>query len=67
MYHCLTYPDEAYSKETQVCITMRMWCPVMHNGVIKFIKPEDCVMTKVICKMQPKTFEMPEEKKEKVD
>lgn len=39
----------------------------MHNGVIKFIKPEDCVMTKVICKMQPKTFEMPEEKKEKVD
>ena len=24
-------------------------------------------MTKVICKMQPKTFEMPEEKKEKVD
>ena len=67
MYHGLTYPDEAYSKETQGCITMRMWCPVMHNGVIKFIKPEDCVMTKVICKMQPKTFEMPEEKKEKVD
>lgn len=67
MYHGLTYPDEAYSKETQGCITMRMWRPVMHNGVIKFIKPEDCVMTKVICKMQPKTFEMPEEKKEKVD
>ena len=38
MYHGLTSPDEAYSKETQGCITMRMWCPVMHNGVIKFIK-----------------------------
>ena len=67
MYHGLTYPDEAYSKETQGCITMRMWCPVMHNGVIKFIKPEDCVMTKVICKMQPKTFEMPKERKSRLE
>ena len=33
MYHGLTYPDEAYSQETQGKMTANFWYPVMKNGV----------------------------------
>lgn len=61
MYHGMTYPDEAYSKETRRCVTMRMWQPIMRNGIIEFAKPKDCILTKRICDMQPKKFELKEE------
>lgn len=57
MLHGLTYPDEAYSQETQGCLTVRMWEPVMRGGVIEFIRPEDCVMTKVARPMKMHLFE----------
>lgn len=61
MYHGMTYPDEAYSKETRRCVTMRMWQPIMRNGIIEFAKPKDCILTKRICDMRPKKFELKEE------
>lgn len=42
MYHGITYPDEAYSDETQGMMTVNFWYPVMKNGVIEFTKPGDC-------------------------
>lgn len=56
MYHGITYPDEAYSEETKEKITVRFWNPVMKNGVIKFIKPEECPYQKMIKEMKPKKF-----------
>lgn len=43
MYHGITYSDEAYSPETQGKMTARFWRPVMKKGVIKFIRPEECI------------------------
>ena len=39
----ITYADEAYSPETQGKMTARFWRPVMKKGVIKFIRPEECI------------------------
>ena len=43
MCHGITYADEAYSPETQGKMTARFWRPVMKKGVIKFIRPEECI------------------------
>lgn len=44
MLHGVTYPDEAYDQETQGQITARFWNPVMEQGCIKFIRPEECTI-----------------------
>lgn len=46
MYHGITYPDEAYSPETEGRMTVRFWKPVMKNGIITFVRPEQCPYTK---------------------
>ena len=56
MYHGITYPDEAYSKETEGKMTVRFWNPVMVNGIIKFIRPEECQINKTIRDMEIKSF-----------
>lgn len=56
MYHGITYPDEAYSKETEGKMTVNLWKPVMENGVIRFLRPEDCPAHKVVKNMEMKTF-----------
>lgn len=56
MYHGITYPDEAYSKETQGKMTARFWYPVMKNGVIHFLQPEECPGQKPLRKMPMKKF-----------
>ena len=55
-FHGMTYADEAYSSQTQGKMTARFWTPVMKQGVIDFIRPEDCTMTKVIREMPMKPF-----------
>lgn len=42
MFHGFTYADEAYDEKTQGKLTQNFWTPVMRNGVIKFIRPEEC-------------------------
>lgn len=56
MYHGITYADEAYSDETRERMTVRFWYPVMKNGIINFIRPEECTLTKEIRKMDIKPF-----------
>ena len=56
MYHGITYADEAYSEETQGKMTVRFWNPVMKNGVISFVPPEQCSQHKTICVMKIKPF-----------
>lgn len=43
MYHGITYADEAYSPDTAKKMTVRLWRAVMKNGVLDFLKPEDCI------------------------
>ena len=56
MYHGITYADEAYSEETRGKMTTRFWYPVMKKGVITFLRPEDCPLTKCLREMERKPF-----------
>lgn len=56
MYHGITYPDEAVNAEDKGFMTVRMWQPVMENGVIYFICPEECTIKRRIKEMPIKMF-----------
>ena len=56
MVHGMIYADEAYSEETAGKMTVNLWRPVMENGIIKFVRPEDCPMHKPIKAMSMKSF-----------
>ena len=57
MVHGITYADEAYSEETRGCMSVRLWNPVMKNGVITFPRPEDCPYPpKILREMPIKAF-----------
>ena len=55
-YHGITYADEAYSPQTQGCMTVRYWRPVMRRGVIEFDLPEQCPMVRTVREMDMKVF-----------
>ncbi|NLO85530.1 MAG: type I-C CRISPR-associated protein Cas5 [Clostridiales bacterium] len=55
-YHGITYPDEAYSAETAENMSVRFWHPVMRKGIVEFIPPQDCPVTRVVRKMSMKPF-----------
>ena len=48
MFHGFNYPDETGIDELRT----RFWKPCMKDGVIEFIRPEDCTMTRFIRKMK---------------
>lgn len=56
MYHGITYADEAFSEETKNCMTARFWYPKMQNGVINFLRPEECPLYKKLRPMEMKIF-----------
>lgn len=56
MVHGITYPDEAYSEDTQGKMTIRYWQPVMKKGIITFPRPEDCPLQRVVREMTMKPF-----------
>lgn len=56
MYHGITYADEAYSEDTQCRMTLNFWYPVMKNGIIDFLKPQDCPNHKTLHEMEVKKF-----------
>ena len=56
MYHGITYADEAYSGETAEKMTANFWYPVMKNGVIQFLRPEDGPLHKTLGNMKIKPF-----------
>ena len=51
-YHSLSYPDENGKGE----LWAKYWTPVMKNGIIEYLRPEDCPREKFIRKMDMKTF-----------
>lgn len=56
MVHGITYADEAVREEEKGNMTVRLWNPVMENGVIHFIRPEECTQRKHIRPMKMKQF-----------
>lgn len=56
MYHGITYADEAVNDDDKGQLTVRLWQPVMVNGVIDFIRPEECELKRHIRKMTVKPF-----------
>lgn len=56
MYHGITYADETGRDDETGKMTVRLWQPVMMDGVIDFIRPESCTMTRHIKKMPIKIF-----------
>ncbi len=56
MYHGMTYPDEAYSTETQNKLSKRFAPIVMKKGVITFPAPWECQIQKPVHDMEMKRF-----------
>jgi CRISPR-associated protein Cas5d len=56
MYHGITYADESYSPDTEGKMTANFWYPVMKNGVIQFLRPEECPLHKPLGNMKMKAF-----------
>lgn len=54
MLHGLNYPDETGNSVLQV----RMWQPVMKNGIIHFIRPEECTIVRDLHSLHSKVFTM---------
>lgn len=52
MVHGMNYPDETGRNQLEV----RLWNPVMKDGVIEFIPPEKCPQVRIIGEMQSKQF-----------
>ena len=56
MYHGITYADEAVNDDDKDMLTVRLWQPEMNNGIIDFIRPEECSLKRHIRKMPIKPF-----------
>ncbi len=52
MFHGFTYPDEG----DQESLEARLWVPTMRDGVITFIRPEECEIVRTINKTTMKQF-----------
>lgn len=52
MVHGINYPDETGKNYMEV----RLWSPIMRNGIIKFPSPEECSLVRKIRDFQPKQF-----------
>ncbi|MBP2240976.1 CRISPR-associated protein Cas5d [Cytobacillus eiseniae] len=53
MVHGINYPDETGRSEMEV----RLWSPVMKDGVIKFRRPDECTQVRKLADMEPKAFD----------
>lgn len=52
MFHGFDYPDETGDNKLHA----RLWKPTMIDGVIKFVRSEDCQVRRFIREMRPKQF-----------
>ncbi|UQZ85488.1 CRISPR-associated protein Cas5 [Paenibacillus konkukensis] len=54
MIHGINYPDETGKDRMEI----RLWSPVMSNGIIRFIRPEECTKVRAVAaNMKPKHFD----------
>jgi CRISPR-associated protein Cas5d len=54
MYHGIDYPDET----GLAVMRTRFWRPVLRNGIIRFVRPEQCEAFKVVRDMTSKDFRL---------
>lgn len=52
MVHGINYPDET----GRDCLETRLWRPVMKNGIIQFIRPDECTLVRQVGEFTPKHF-----------
>lgn len=52
MVHGINYPDETGENQMET----RLWRPVMRDGYIKFIRPDECTLIRPIGEMSSKDF-----------
>lgn len=52
MFHGFDYPDETGEAK----LYARFWRPTMVDGVIRFARPDDCAVRKLVREMTPKKF-----------
>lgn len=57
MYHSIIYCDEAINEEDKGKMTVCFHTPVMKNGQIDFIRPEQCTIKRHIRDAKPKVFD----------
>lgn len=53
MVHGINYPDETGRNEMEV----RIWNPVIKDGFIKFLRPDECTHVRKLADMEPKVFD----------
>lgn len=51
-FHGFDYPDETGRDELRT----RFWMPTMDNGIIRFVRPEDCKVSRFVRPMHAKNF-----------
>ena len=56
MVHGITYPDEAVREEEKGKMTVRLWNAQMVNGVIRFPRPEECGIRRILRDEKQKSF-----------
>ncbi len=56
MFHSFTYPDGAACGEEKGCLTAKFWAPIMKDGVVRFIRPEECTIKRKLFDMPMKEF-----------
>lgn len=54
--HGYIYPDEYVREEEKGKLVATFWSPLMRNGYIKFIRPEDCKIHKIVGSGSMKRF-----------
>jgi CRISPR-associated protein Cas5d len=52
IFHGFDYPDETGEGH----LTSRFWKPKLVDGLLHFLRPEDCIMRKLVRDMTPKRF-----------
>ncbi len=56
MFHGFEYPDEACEEAGRDKLTARLWSPVMKDGYISFIRPDECKIKRELYSMKMKDF-----------
>ena len=57
MVHGITYPDEADREEEKGKMTVRLWNAQMKDGIIHFLRPEQCEIRHILRNARLKEFE----------
>ena len=63
MFHGFTYPDENEEQKMYA----RFWYPTMKDGIIKFCRPEECMMQRELLSAKPKQFSFEQQNIQEVD